>query len=626
MAVPQYGSHSNEEFFAYDDLHRLIGSNIGYLGEGVPPPVHTYYDNFGNLLEKEGVENEYDSTYFMRLDNSTVTGIGGIAYSYNFRGQVTLKNHVSGPGWQAIDWLPFGQPESISTNTGASYTYTYDTRQQRIREVRSNGEDRRFASGGQYERIHYPNSSIRHRHIIPLPGGATGMVEFMDGQPQSTGDEYYLLSDLLGSSTMVLSRLGTSGGVADTYAYDAWGNPRDPDTWNTYGFQTAWPAHIGNRGYGGHEMLEDVSMVHMGGRIYDPVSSRFLSPDPYVQSPNNLQNYNRYSYVLNNPMSFTDPSGFLFDKIAGWIGDVFSGIGNALGSMWKTIRPYVGTVVTVALAAFPATAPFAGIIGGAVGAIANGGSVGDFLMGMGIGMFAGAIAQDWATSIGGYFSLASDHLGQAMISGAVIGAVSGAMSAAVYGQNVWKGVRSGAAWGSATAAMVHLVRPAPKVGGREERQTERVSEGPWIEEPLFEQSSFGDSLGLFAYEYEVVHQVERLSNWYYASRNDLPALTGIPLVDNVLSLFQATTVQYDASFRETIFVYRKSFSIDVSMGGGFSSLMGLGVPRVGVRENSTLVRKYTRRVVKTQLIPRSSLPLEIPKVILEFSTERQPDI
>lgn len=50
-----------------------------------------------------------------------------------------------------------------------------------------------------------------------------------------------------------------------------------------------------------------------------------------------------------------------------------------------------------------------------------------------------------------------------MIFGAVIGAVSGAMSAAVYGQNLWKGMRNGAAWGSATAAMVHLVRPAPKV-------------------------------------------------------------------------------------------------------------------------------------------------------------------
>jgi len=57
-------------------------------------------------------------------------------------------------------------------------------------------------------------------------------------------------------------------------------------------------------------MLDLMGLVNMNGRVYDPVSSCFLSPDPFVQSPNNLQNLNRYSYVLNNPLSFTDPSGF----------------------------------------------------------------------------------------------------------------------------------------------------------------------------------------------------------------------------------------------------------------------------------------------------------------------------
>ena len=48
----------------------------------------------------------------------------------------------------------------------------------------------------------------------------------------------------------------------------------------------------------------------MNGRIYDPLLGRFLSADPVVQAPNNLQSYNRYSYVLNNPLSLTDPTGF----------------------------------------------------------------------------------------------------------------------------------------------------------------------------------------------------------------------------------------------------------------------------------------------------------------------------
>ncbi len=48
----------------------------------------------------------------------------------------------------------------------------------------------------------------------------------------------------------------------------------------------------------------------MNGRIYDPLLGRFLSADLVVQAPANLQSYNRYSYVMNNPLSLTDPSGF----------------------------------------------------------------------------------------------------------------------------------------------------------------------------------------------------------------------------------------------------------------------------------------------------------------------------
>ncbi|BBO27135.1 hypothetical protein AltI4_15230 [Alteromonas sp. I4] len=53
----------------------------------------------------------------------------------------------------------------------------------------------------------------------------------------------------------------------------------------------------------------------MNGRIYDPTLGRFLQADPHIQAPTNSQNYNRYSYVLNNPMSYTDPSGYFFKSL-----------------------------------------------------------------------------------------------------------------------------------------------------------------------------------------------------------------------------------------------------------------------------------------------------------------------
>ena len=69
----------------------------------------------------------------------------------------------------------------------------------------------------------------------------------------------------------------------------------------------------------------------MNGRIYDPRLGRFLSPDPYVQSPYNSQNYNRYSYCLNNPLKYTDPSGKLFKEILApisFIAGLFFGISD----------------------------------------------------------------------------------------------------------------------------------------------------------------------------------------------------------------------------------------------------------------------------------------------------------
>jgi RHS repeat-associated protein len=60
-------------------------------------------------------------------------------------------------------------------------------------------------------------------------------------------------------------------------------------------------------------MLDALDLVHMNGRVYDPLVGRFVSADPFIQDPTNGQGYNRYSYVLNNPTNLTDPTGF-FEK------------------------------------------------------------------------------------------------------------------------------------------------------------------------------------------------------------------------------------------------------------------------------------------------------------------------
>ncbi len=66
------------------------------------------------------------------------------------------------------------------------------------------------------------------------------------------------------------------------------------------------------RGFTGHEHLMWFGLINMNARLYDPLLGRFLSPDPYVQAPDFTQNFNRYSYALNNPLKYTDISGEIF--------------------------------------------------------------------------------------------------------------------------------------------------------------------------------------------------------------------------------------------------------------------------------------------------------------------------
>lgn len=95
--------------------------------------------------------------------------------------------------------------------------------------------------------------------------------------------------------------------VRATLAFDAWGKRIDPASGATI---TGATAASFRRGYTDHEQLDDLGLVHMNGRVYDLVLGRFLSADPNIDGASDAQGFNRYSYVGNNPMNATDPSGY----------------------------------------------------------------------------------------------------------------------------------------------------------------------------------------------------------------------------------------------------------------------------------------------------------------------------
>ena len=88
----------------------------------------------------------------------------------------------------------------------------------------------------------------------------------------------------------------------------------------------------------GHEQLDHLDLVHMNGRVYQPLLGRFISADPFVQDPFNSQSLNRYSYVFNNPLTFTDPSGFCVNANGCSGGGFFSTIGFGFGSSYDPAK------------------------------------------------------------------------------------------------------------------------------------------------------------------------------------------------------------------------------------------------------------------------------------------------
>jgi hypothetical protein len=154
----------------------------------------------------------------------------------------------------------------------------------------------------------------------------------------------------------------------------------------------------------------------MNGRIYDPMIGRFLQPDPIISEPYNSQNFNRYAYVLNNPLMYTDPSGY---------------------STWTEVRGAVGAIaVTYILGPFGAFGEFG--IAGAIGVnTAYAGTVSTIAAGFAAGGISGGNIE--SAIQGAFFAVALDGIGFNTKAGSIEQiaghAIVGCMSAGVNGGN-----------------------------------------------------------------------------------------------------------------------------------------------------------------------------------------------
>ncbi len=431
----QDGLTGYKESFIYDSMNRLTNWNISLNGVTQKNNSISFDASTGNIAKKSDL-GSYSMNYGENGKPHTLTSISG---------QPGLIPSTD----QNITYTDFKKVKSITEGTN-TLNISYGVDEQRIKTVQTatNGTLTRYYLGGYEEEIN--GSNTRKLHYL---SGGDGLVAIYVSNTQGGDTLYYAYTDYQGSLVALTLPSGT---IKEKYVFDPWGNRRNPANWT---LADARAAFVVNRGYTMHEHLDAFKLINMNGRVYDPLTGMFFSPDPYVQAPGKWLNYNRYSYCLNNPLKYTDPDGEFIHLIIGatiggtlnWafngfkfnakglgyfgVGALAGALGAGIGAGISSMLPVVGTTSGGFSAGFlgtsaatTATSSFVSgaLIGGGAG-LASGFTTGfgnDLLQG---GSFGHALGQ------GGIYGAIG--LG----SGTLIGGITGGISAVRDGRQFWDG-------------------------------------------------------------------------------------------------------------------------------------------------------------------------------------------
>lgn len=159
------------------------------------------------------------------------------------------------------------------------------------------------ALGGMSEKFVSGGTTTWRDYVV-----ADGRLVALRAKTGTTVTLRYFVLDHLGSVSVVSDE---TGAVTERLSYDAWGRHRHGNDWTDDPTCTSGSATT-TRGFTGAEEMDAVCDVNLNARVYDPTIGRFLSPDSVTETVFDLQVLNRYSYVGNNPLSYTDPSGHCF--------------------------------------------------------------------------------------------------------------------------------------------------------------------------------------------------------------------------------------------------------------------------------------------------------------------------
>lgn len=303
--------------------------NSGYNFNAKTGNLNWRKDNVRNIQENFGYDNLNRLTSFAGKtatysNNGNITNISNVGtFTYNaekpyaialitpYGTEVPLRE-------QQITYNVLRRPETITEN-GYVATFTYNGEGNRVKmNLKKNNQVQlnRYYWGNQYE---FETGVAGSKEILYLGGDAYSAAAVYVKEGSGAWAVYYLCKDYLGSITHIVN---SSGGLKQELSYDAWGRLRNPANQALYAVGVEPTLFLG-RGYTGHEHLTAFGLINMNARLYDPVIGRFLSPDPQLQEPYSSQNYNRYSYCLNNPLKYNDPNGEFIFGIFNFVKDLF---------------------------------------------------------------------------------------------------------------------------------------------------------------------------------------------------------------------------------------------------------------------------------------------------------------
>jgi len=458
---------ASEETFSYDPLNRLKTARVLLPGGGYDTTDSYDYDALGNLTQKGGKQYTYGTCLAgtRSAGPHAVCTVGtGASFAYDQNG-----NMVSGDG-RTVTYGPNNKPLRITSEPAVSQgndtgvaEFIYGADGHRI--VQSVGTN---VAGPESERTVYVGlggtgksvyerttrgGTVEHSQFIYAANSHGGsalalrVVTVAAAAPPAEAIKYYHF-DHLGSVTAVSDEVGHvvsaawGGPDAGQMGYDPWGARRTPDG------RPANPAsfnhQVGRREFTGHETIPNVGLINMNGRVYDPVLGRFLSPDPKVQFVADLQSYNRYSYVLNNPLRYTDPTGY---AIFGSNWDSLISFSLGLGSLGVCAATSgIGCVV----AGLAATAWNAAVM-------KSSGASWDQVIAMNaIGLVAGTVSGGVGQRIFGMNTLGA-QLFAGGISGTYMAVVSTSMFGGKLGPNILMGAGQGVTMAAISSAAMHCL-------------------------------------------------------------------------------------------------------------------------------------------------------------------------